>query len=66
MQVMRDFVRYGMEPARLKDWIYSRYVHQDAPAHFKLCKECGACEKQCPQHLAIVEQIRRAKAAIGV
>jgi len=66
MQVMRDFVRYGMEPARLKDWIYSRYVHQDALAHFKLCKECGACEKQCPQHLAIVEQIRRAKAAIGV
>ena len=64
MQAMRDFVRYGVEPARLKDWIYSKYAHQDPVAHLKLCVECRKCEQRCPQHLAIVEQIRRAKAAL--
>ena len=29
------------------------------------CLNCGACEKVCPQHIAIREELRRATAALG-
>jgi len=29
------------------------------------CLNCGACEKVCPQHIAIREELRRAAAALG-
>lgn len=64
MQAMRDFARYGVAPERLAEWIHSKYPHQDPVAHLALCQECGECEGKCPQHLAIVEQVRRAKAAL--
>ena len=65
MQAMRDFVRYGVAETRLKEWIHSRYAHQDPVQHLALCAECGECEKKCPQHLAIIEQIRRGKEVMG-
>jgi predicted aldo/keto reductase-like oxidoreductase len=66
MQHMRDFVRYGVAPERLTEWIHSRYAHQDIVAELGKCTECGRCEKECPQHLPIVEQIRKGKLALGV
>jgi len=66
MQHMRDFVRYGVAPGRLTEWIHSRYAHQDIVAEISHCTECGRCEKECPQHLPIVEQIRKGKQALGI
>jgi hypothetical protein len=66
MQHMRDFARYGVAPERLTEWIHSRYAHQDIAVEIAQCIECGRCEKECPQHLPIVEQIRRGKKALGV
>lgn len=66
MQSMRDFARYGIAPERLKEWIHSCYAHQDIVAEIAKCTECGQCEKECPQHLPIVEQIRKGKAVLGV
>ena len=66
METMRDFVRYGVDPARLVEWIHSKYPHQDPIEQLGLCTECGECEPKCPQHLPIVETIRRGKAAMGV
>jgi predicted aldo/keto reductase-like oxidoreductase len=31
----------------------------------ELCVECGWCEEQCPQHLDIIGEIAKAKAALG-
>ena len=66
MQNMRDFARYGVPPERLQEWIHSRYAHQDIRVELAKCIECGRCEKQCPQHLPIVQEIRRGKQALGV
>ena len=66
MQAMRDFARYGVAPERLAEWIHSCYAHQDILAELAKCTECGRCEKECPQHLPIVEQIRKGKRALGV
>ena len=65
MQAMRDFVLYGVPPERLGEWIWSKNAHEDPVANLNLCDECGTCEKTCPQHLAIIESIRRAKKAIA-
>ena len=31
------------------------------PAYASLCKQCGACEKHCPQHIEIREQMKKVK-----
>ncbi len=66
MQAMRDFAIYGVDEKKLAHWIHSRYPHQDPVAQLRLCTECGQCEEKCPQHLAIVEQVRKAKAALSI
>ena len=63
MQAMRDYGIYG-RGMRLAEWLRERYVGQDAEAILDLCVACGWCEEQCPQHLEIIEQIRRAKEAL--
>ncbi len=65
MQAMRDFVVYGVQPERLAEWIWSKYPHQNPVEQLKLCTECGQCEEKCPQHLHIVEEIRKAKVVMG-
>ena len=47
-----NYARIGKEP-----WLY----FQNAAA----CVQCGACEKKCPQHLHIREQLRAAHEALG-
>lgn len=37
---------------------FRKYV-EDGKATVKDCKNCGFCEKHCPQHLAIRDQLRR-------
>lgn len=66
MEVMRDFVIYGVAEDRLADWIWSKYPHEDVIAQLKSCTECELCEQKCPQHLEIIAAIRRAKAALGL
>jgi len=66
MGAMRDFVVYHVPAQRLREWIFSQYPHQDIVAELQLCTECGQCQQKCPQHLRIVEQIRRVKAELGV
>ncbi len=31
------------------------------PAYASLCKECGACEKHCPQHIPIRQELKKVK-----
>lgn len=66
MKAMRDFEIYGVVGERLTDWLWSCYPHQNIAEKIQACTECGQCEEKCPQHLKIVEQIRRAKNALGV
>lgn len=47
-----NYARIGKEP---------RLNFQNAAA----CVQCGACEKKCPQHLHIREQLRAAHEALG-
>jgi predicted aldo/keto reductase-like oxidoreductase len=66
MQVMRDFAIYGVDERDLAHWIRSKYPHQDPVEQLKRCTECGECQEKCPQHLEIVEQIQKAKAALSI
>jgi predicted aldo/keto reductase-like oxidoreductase len=67
MEIMRDFGMYGVRDDALAGWLIARY---DAEPHrvkekLETCIECGECLEKCPQRLPIVEEIRRAKAAMG-
>jgi predicted aldo/keto reductase-like oxidoreductase len=62
MQAMRDHGIYG-SGSSLSEWLNAKYIGQDPAEVLDLCIECGWCEDQCPQHLEIVQQIRKAKAA---
>lgn len=62
MSAMREARLYGVQPQDMKTWIHSAYVHDTLPeAQLKRCVECGLCQRKCPQKLAIVDEIRRAK-----
>jgi predicted aldo/keto reductase-like oxidoreductase len=63
MQAMRDYDIYG-GGVSLAGWLNEAYVGQDPGEVLDLCVECGWCEEQCPQHLEIIEQIRRARKAL--
>lgn len=39
-------------------WMYSEYVKKDGK-FIKDCLDCGKCEKACPQHLKIRDELRR-------
>ena len=66
MQVIRDFNLYKVGEERIVEWIHSRYPHSDIIAELAQCTECGECEDKCPQKLAITDDIRKGKAALGV
>ena len=66
MQVMRDFAIYGVAEKDLRHWMLSQYPHQNVFEHLAKCQECGDCQLKCPQHLQIVEAVRKVKAARGV
>lgn len=66
MQAMRDFAVYGVRADDLPHWILSQFPHQDIHADLAKCSECGQCQDKCPQHLQIVESIRKGKDALGV
>jgi hypothetical protein len=67
MEWMRDHAMYAPDGTALGDWLAERYRGEGESAGEALarCVECGACEEKCPQHLPIVQEIRRAKAAAG-
>lgn len=51
-----DGVMFGtFEPAR-RSYLFQTRSHQDA----SLCIGCGACEKKCPQHIAIIKELKTA------
>ncbi|MDD4889281.1 MAG: aldo/keto reductase [Phycisphaerae bacterium] len=66
MQVMRDFEIYRVKAKDLTHWILSKYPHQNIRELMAKCCECAQCQEKCPQHLEIVESIRKGKAALGV
>ena len=62
MQALRNAKLYNVKDGDLKQWIYSAYVHDLLPEELLArCTSCGLCEAKCPQHLQIVEEIKRAK-----
>ncbi len=65
MQVMRDFMRYGVDKDQLARWIISQYPHSDIRAELAKCTSCAQCEQKCPQHLQIVESINKAKEVLS-
>lgn len=42
---------------------YQRYV-KDGGKTVKDCKDCGLCEKKCPQHLKIRQELKRVEAVL--
>jgi uncharacterized protein len=66
MKIMRDFVRYAVAPDRLEHWLLSQTPHSNIRKELSQCTACAQCEQKCPQHLKIVEQIERAKKALGL
>ena len=51
---------YGIDPN--KDWGFRQILANDAGAN--KCVACGACEGACPQHLEIIEGLKRAWAEL--
>jgi predicted aldo/keto reductase-like oxidoreductase len=35
------------------------------PSDASLCKNCGACAKKCPQHIAIPDELKVVKGNLG-
>jgi hypothetical protein len=67
MQALRNAKLYNVGQGDLKQWIYSAYVHDLLPEEqLARCAECGACELKCPQHLKIVDEIKRVKKIFSV
>lgn len=66
MQVMRDFVRYGVNKDQLARWILSQYPHSDIRKELAKCTACAQCEGKCPQHLKIVDSINRGRDVLGL
>jgi hypothetical protein len=64
MQAMRDYELYGGSVS-LAEWLRENYVGMDPAVILDRCVACGWCEEQCPQHLEIMSEIQRAKAALA-
>jgi predicted aldo/keto reductase-like oxidoreductase len=64
MQAMRDYGIYGAGES-LAGWLRLKYLGQSPEEELAKCVECGWCEEQCPQHLHIIEEIRRAGKALA-
>jgi predicted aldo/keto reductase-like oxidoreductase len=64
MQAMRDYGIYG-RGERLSGWLATAYLGQSPAEELDKCVECGWCEEQCPQHLDIIGEIAKAKAALS-
>jgi uncharacterized protein len=52
------------EHIRFQYSLFSSGVQGGDPSAAYLCKECGACEKKCPQHLPIREKLREVDAEL--
>ena len=48
---------YGLKDHAKK--VFNRYANEEKKPTIKDCKNCGFCEKHCPQHLKIRDQLRR-------
>ena len=64
MQAMRDYGVYGAGDS-LADWLRLKYLGQSPEKELERCIECGWCEEQCPQHLHVIEEIKKAKKALA-
>ena len=43
--------------------MFAKYLKDDGKT-FKDCRDCGACEEKCPQHLAIRKELERVEAVL--
>ncbi len=64
MQAMRDHGVCGAGDS-LAEWLRLKYLGQSPEEELAQCVECGWCEEECPQHLKIMSEIRRAREALG-
>ena len=54
---------YGLQAEARKQ--FSEYIDRGEKL-FDACKNCGFCEKQCPQHLQIRSELQRVESVLGV
>ncbi len=57
-----DHSLYGVDPK--KDWGFQNFVIKSGATADK-CVGCGACEAACPQHLPIIDGLKKAWKEIG-
>ena len=55
---------YGLTEHAKKQ--YKNYIDKKENATFSACKNCGFCEKNCPQHLKIREELEKVDKALRV
>jgi predicted aldo/keto reductase-like oxidoreductase len=65
MQIYRDYTISGTPADQLGAWIGSHYMDAVLADELEKCQECGACEKECPQQLKIMDAIKRVKGHLG-
>ena len=55
---------YGDKDAALRQegWLVAKHGHKRATE----CIGCGACERACPQHIAIRAELARCVEALGI
>lgn len=51
------------DPARTQNWLYQQMI-VDADRGADRCVRCGACERQCPQDIKIIEELQNAHTAL--
>lgn len=55
---------YGLSPLAKRTFVEYRDNEKKPGATSKDCVNCGYCEKKCPQHLKIREQLKRVEAVL--
>ena len=57
---LNDFHMFGKFAARVAHWQHTGMRTEDGtPRWAGTCTECGACEKQCPQNLQIIDALKQ-------
>lgn len=64
-QIFRTWNNYGMYPLQKNNAIRNVKALTEKNSYADKCVACGKCEKLCPQHLPIIEDLKRAKVELN-
>ena len=68
VDIPATFAAYNRQYSENKFWGFVDYVMTTAlkqnPSSASLCIECGKCEKHCPQHIKIREELKKASQSL--